>query len=66
MKKVKGHKICYGYEKVMGRTPHGGAYCEIFYYDNENVMCEAKDATRCIIYERKRNGQLINVIYGML
>ena len=63
---MKNHKICYGYEKVMGKTPRGGDYAEIFYYDNDNVMCEAREATRCIIYERKRNGKIINTMYASL
>ena len=60
------HKICYGYEKIKGRTPSGGAYAEIFYYNNDHVMCEARDASYCLIYERKRNGAIINTIYAIL
>jgi len=63
---MKNHKICYGYEKVLGKTPCGGDYAEIFYYDNDNIMCEANVATRCIIYERKRNGKIIHIIYATL
>lgn len=63
---MKDHKICYGYEKIMGRTPSGGHYAEIFYYNDENVMCEANEASYCLIYERKRNGKIIHVIHAML
>jgi hypothetical protein len=60
------HKICYGYEKVKGKTPSGGAYAEIFYYNNDHVMCEAREASYCLIYERKRNGRLIQIIHAIL
>ncbi|MBO5287512.1 MAG: hypothetical protein J6B34_05245 [Clostridia bacterium] len=56
----------FGYEKIIGRTPNGGAYSEIHYYKDTNISCEKSEATYCIIYERKKNGKLINTIYGIL
>lgn len=56
----------FGYEKIVGKTPNGGAYSEIHYYKDINTACDKEDATYCIINERKRNGRLINTIYGIL
>ena len=63
---MKNHKICYGYEKVIQKTPHGGDYAEIFYYSKDNEMCEARDASYCVIHERKNNGAVINTLYAYL
>lgn len=46
----------FGYEKIIGKTINGGFCSEIYYYNNDNEACERKDATRCVIYERQRNG----------
>ena len=62
MKDAKG----YGYERIVGKTISGGAYSEIFYFSGYNEACEKKDATHCVIYERKGSGALVNKIYCKL
>ena len=57
---------CYGYERRVGKTPSGGKYSEIYYFGEGGVACAKEDATHCIIYERKRNGKLINTIHCFL
>lgn len=55
-----------GYTKVFGKTVKGGDYSEIYYYNNDNEACEQKDATYCVIYERKKNGSLVHTIHAYL
>lgn len=57
---------CYGFERRIGRTPCGGRYTETYYYNGCNIACEKSDATHCVIYEKKRNGKVINIIHCML
>ncbi len=55
-----------GYERLLGKTIKGGEYSEIYYYNNFNESCSSKEATRCVIYERMNNGELIHTIYATL
>lgn len=55
-----------GFERKVGKTPSGGRYVEIYYYRNCNEACEKEDATHCVIYEKKKNGKVLNVIHCML
>lgn len=57
---------CFGFERKVGKTPSGGKFCDIYYYRGCNEACEKRDATHCIIFEKKKNGKLINTIYCML
>ncbi len=57
---------CTGFERKIGKTPCGGKYAEIYYYRNCNEACEKSEATHCIIYEKKKNGKVLNVIHCML
>ena len=56
----------FGSERIVGKTPNGGKYSEIYYYCGYNEACAKEDATHCIIEERRKNGTLINRIYCML
>lgn len=56
----------FGFERIVGKTPSGGRYCEIYYYCGVNEACAKEDATHCVIYEKKKNGTTINTIYCML
>lgn len=56
----------FGFERIVGKTPSGGRYCEIYYYRGVNEACAKEDATHCVIFEKKRNGTTINTIYCML
>lgn len=56
----------FGFERRVGKTPCKGKYAEIYYYRGCNESCAKEDATRCIIYEKKKNGKTVNVIECML
>ena len=51
-------------KKVKGKTPSGGDYSEIFYYDDNGNEVDEEDATNCRIRECKKDGTVINEIYG--
>lgn len=53
------------HEKIVGETPSGGDYSEIYYLDNDGNAVEAEIATRCMIRECKVDGTLLNEIYGV-
>ena len=57
---------CFGYERKIGRTPNGGKYAEIYYYNECNFACAKEEATHCIIFERKSNGKLVGTIHCSL
>lgn len=53
------------YEKVIGKTPSGGDYSEIYYLDDDDGNPAENDvATKCMIRECKADGTLLNEIYG--
>ena len=52
-------------EKVIGKTPNGGDYSEIFYFDDNGNPIDSDKATRCIIRECKNDGSVIKEIYGI-
>ena len=45
--------------RINERTPNGGAYSEIFYFDKAGNAVDESKATRCVIRECKKNGELI-------
>jgi hypothetical protein len=49
-------------ERIMGKTPNGGDYSEIFYFDWK--LTDPQKAVRCIIRECKMNCKLVNEIFG--
>lgn len=51
-------------ERIMGKTPNGGDYSEIFYLDKDGNLTDSQKAVRCIIRECKMNGELVNEIFG--
>lgn len=54
------------HKKIMGKTPNGGAYSEIYFFDkNGNVVDEAK-AVKCVIRECAENGDLIAETWGVV
>lgn len=52
------------HEKIAGKTPSGGDYSEIYYFDDLGNPADAEIATRCVIRECKNDGTLIREIYG--
>lgn len=52
------------YKKIMGKTPAGGDYSEIYYYDSDGSPIDEEKASKCIIRECKADGTLLNEIFG--
>ncbi len=52
------------HERVNEKTPCGGDYSEIFYFDDAGKPVDAKDATKFIIRECDRDGNLIKETYA--
>lgn len=52
------------YERVDERTPMGGDYSEIYYFDDAGNPVDSEKATNCIIRECLKDGTLINEIHG--
>ena len=48
------------FEIKQGKTPFGGDYTEIYYFNNEMFPCEKEAASRCIVRECKNGGILVN------
>ena len=46
-------------------TPSGGAYSEIWYFNDKGENVDETVATRCIIRECDRDGRLLKEIHGM-
>lgn len=54
------------HRKIKGKTPNGGAYSEIYFFDADgNIVDEAK-AVRCVIRECAENGDLISETWGLV
>ena len=45
-------------------TPNGGAYSEIYFFDENGNNTDETEAVRCVIRECAENGDLINEIWG--
>ena len=52
------------HELVKGKTPNGGDYSEIYYFDKSGNSVDSSEATRCVIRECKNDGTLLNEIWG--
>ena len=52
------------YEKINEKTPCGGDYSEIYYFDDNGDPIEAEKATQYVIRECDRDGNLIKETYG--
>ena len=52
------------YEMVNEKTPCGGDYSEIFYFDDNGNYIEAEKATKFVIRECQSDGNLIKETYG--
>lgn len=53
------------YERCNEKTPNGGAYSEIYYFDKDGNIVDASIAVRCVIRECDENGNLICETWGM-
>lgn len=54
------------HKKINGETPNGGAYSEIYFFDNSGNIVDESKATKCAIRECKENGELIAETWGVL
>lgn len=52
------------HEVIKGKTPNGGDYSEIYYFDADGNPVDADVAVRCMIRECAADGTLINEIWG--
>ncbi len=47
------------YKKNNEKTPGGGDYSEIYFFDTDNKPTDEKKAVRCVIRECTKNGELL-------
>lgn len=52
------------YKRNDEETPSGGAYSEIYYFDDDGNPADEEEATRCLIRECDKNGNLLNEVWG--
>lgn len=52
------------YRRNNEKTPSGGTYSEIYFFDDDGNPADEKDATRCVIRECGKDGTLLNEIWG--
>ena len=50
--------------KIKGRTPNGGAYSEICFFDEKGNAVDETRAVRCVIRECSETGELISETWG--
>lgn len=48
------------YKRIDEKTPGGGDYSEIYFFDAENKATDEKKAVRCVIRECTQSGELLN------
>lgn len=53
------------HERIYKKTPNGGDYSEIFYFDNDGNAVDSEKATKCIIRECLNDGTLVNEIFSL-
>ena len=54
------------HKKINGKTPNGGAYSEIYFFDDNGNSVDESKATRCVIRECAENGELLNEVWGIV
>ena len=52
------------YKRIDEKTPSGGHYSEVYYFDDLGNAADSEEATNCIIRECLKDGTLINEIHG--
>jgi hypothetical protein len=53
------------YKRIDGKTPSGGAYSEIHFFDENGNTSDEKDAVRFVIRECKADGTLLGETWGI-
>lgn len=54
------------YRKIKGKTPNGGAYSEIYFFDEKGNAVDETKAVRCVIRECSEKGELISETWGVM
>ena len=54
------------HKKIIGETPNGGTYSEIYFFDNSGNVVDESKATKCVIRECTENGDLIAETWGVI
>lgn len=57
--------LCKTFERVYDKTPNGGDFSEIYYYNQNHMPCLSNEAVTCTILERKFSGEIITRTYGL-
>ena len=52
------------YARINEKTPCGGAYSEIYYFDEDGNPADGSKAFRCVIRECDENEELLNETWG--
>ncbi len=52
------------YKRIDEKTPSGGDYSEIYYFDDFGQPVDEDKASKCVIRECKADGTLLNEIFG--
>lgn len=53
------------HKRIDEKTPFGGDYSEIYYMDDDGNIVDESVATKCVIRECKKDGTLLNEIFGV-
>lgn len=53
------------HERINEKTPSGGDYSEIYFFDDTGNSVDSKNAKKCVIRECKNDGSLINETWGI-
>lgn len=51
-------------KRVNEKTPNGGDYSEIFYFDKDGNSVDQENAAKCLIRECSKDGKLIKETWG--
>ena len=54
------------YKRLDEPTPNGGSYSEIYYFNDKGEIVDEMSATRCVIRECTKDGELLNEIWGFV
>ena len=52
------------YKRDNHKTPNGGAYSEIYFFDDAGNPADETQATKCVIRECAEDGSLLNEIWS--
>ena len=54
------------HKKIIGETPNGGAYSEIYFFDRSGNVVDESKAVKCVIRECVENGDLVAETWGVV